>query len=128
MEMTVQRGRGYSPAEERGRLPVGEIPTDAIFSPVKRVNWDVKRARVGQDTGFDKLIMEIWTDGTIAPEEALSGSAAILIVKLLDPGIRTAAELVPAMTAPIAVIATRPTNLFNINFIFSTPCSRLTWV
>ena len=84
MEMTVQRGRGYSPAEERGRLPVGEIPTDAIFSPVKRVNWDVERARVGQDTGFDKLIMEIWTDGTIAPEEALSGSAAILIYHLRD--------------------------------------------
>ncbi len=84
MEMTVQRGRGYSPAEERGRLPVGEIPTDAIFSPVRRVNWDVERARVGQDTGFDKLIMEIWTDGTIAPEEALSGSATILMHHLRD--------------------------------------------
>jgi len=79
MEMTVQRGRGYSPAEDRGRLPVGEMPTDAIFSPVRRVNWDVERARVGQDTDFDKLIMEIWTDGTIAPEEALSGSATILM-------------------------------------------------
>ena len=84
MEMTVQRGRGYSPAEERGRLPVGEIPTDAIFSPVRRANWDVERARVGQDTGFDKLIMEIWTDGTIAPEEALSGSAAMLMQQLRD--------------------------------------------
>ena len=84
MEMTVQRGRGYSPADERGRLPVGEMPTDAIFSPVTRVNWDVERARVGQDTGFDKLIMEIWTDGTIAPEEALSGSATILMHHLRD--------------------------------------------
>lgn len=84
MEMTVQRGRGYSPAEERGRLPVGEIPTDAIYSPVRRANWEVKRARVGQDTGFDKLVMEIWTDGTIAPEEALSGSAAMLMQHLRD--------------------------------------------
>ena len=84
MEMTVQRGRGYSPADERGRLPVGEMPTDAIFSPVTRVNWDVERARVGQDTGFDKLIMEIWTDGTIVPEEALSGSATILMHHLRD--------------------------------------------
>ena len=84
MEMTVQRGRGYSPAEERGRLPVGEIPTDAIYSPVKRANWEVERARVGQDTGFDKLVMEIWTDGTIAPEEALSGSAAMLMQHLRD--------------------------------------------
>ena len=84
MELTVQRGRGYSPAEERGVLPVGDIPTDAIFSPVKRVNWDVESARVGQDTGYDKLVMEIWTDGTIAPEEALSGSAAILMHHLRD--------------------------------------------
>lgn len=84
MEMTVQRGRGYSPAEDRGRLPVGEMPTDAIYSPVKRVNWDVERARVGQDTGFDNLVMEIWTDGTIAPEEALSGSAAIMMHHLRD--------------------------------------------
>jgi DNA-directed RNA polymerase subunit alpha len=84
MELTVQRGRGYSPAEDRTVLPVGDIPTDAIFSPVKRVNWDVESARVGQDTGFDKLVMEIWTDGTIAPEEALSGSAAILMHHLHD--------------------------------------------
>ena len=84
IELTVQRGRGYSPAEERGVLPVGDIPTDAIFSPVKRVNWDVESARVGQDTGYDKLVMEIWTDGTIAPEEALSSSAAILMHHLVD--------------------------------------------
>ena len=50
IELTVQRGRGYSPAEDRGVLPVGDIPTDAIFSPVKRVKWDVESARVGQDT------------------------------------------------------------------------------
>ena len=84
IELTVQRGRGYSPAEDRGVLPVGDIPTDAIYSPVRRVNWDVESARVGQDTGFDKLVMEIWTDGTIAPEEALSGSAAIMMHHLRD--------------------------------------------
>lgn len=82
MEMTVQRGRGYSPAEERGRLPIGELPVDAIYSPSKRVNFNVERARIGQNTGFDKLVMEIWTDGTIAPEEALSTSAAILMQHL----------------------------------------------
>ena len=84
IEFVVQRGRGYSPAEERGTLPVGDIPTDAIYSPVKRVNWDIESARVGQDTGYDKLVMEIWTDGTIAPEEALSGSAAIMMHFLKD--------------------------------------------
>ncbi len=80
MELTVERGRGYSPAEERtGRLPIGELPVDAIYSPVKRVNWDVGSARVGQSTDFDRLEMEIWTDGTIGPEEALSTSAKIII-------------------------------------------------
>jgi DNA-directed RNA polymerase subunit alpha len=79
MEMTVEPGRGYSPAEERGRLPIGELPVDAIYSPVKRVNYDVERARVGQMTNYDKLIIEVWTDGTMRPQEALSQSARVLV-------------------------------------------------
>ena len=80
IEMTVERGRGYSPADDRlNRLPIGELPVDAIFSPVKRVNWDVASARVGQSTNFDRLVLEIWTDGTIGPEESLSTTAKILI-------------------------------------------------
>jgi DNA-directed RNA polymerase subunit alpha len=80
MEMTVERGRGYSPADDRtGRLPIGELPVDAIYSPVRRVNWDVGYARVGQSTNYDRLILEIWTDGTIGPEESLSTSAKIII-------------------------------------------------
>lgn len=80
IELTVERGRGYSPADDRiGRLPIGELPVDAIYSPVRRVNWDVGSARVLQSTNFDKLILEIWTDGTIGPEEALSTSAKIII-------------------------------------------------
>jgi DNA-directed RNA polymerase subunit alpha len=86
IEMNVDRGRGYSPSDERGRLPIGELPTDAIFNPVRRVNYEVGRARVGQDTSFDSLIMEIWTDGTIKPEEALSSSAQILMAHLRDIG------------------------------------------
>jgi len=82
IEFTVERGRGYSPANERGRLPIGELPVDAIFSPIKRVNWEVRAARVGQSTNYDKLILEIWTDGTIAPESALSTAAKILIEHL----------------------------------------------
>ena len=82
IEMTVSRGRGYSPAEERGKLPVGEIPTDAIFSPVRKVNFKVERTRIGQVSNFDRLIMEIWTDGTITPVESLSTSAQILIKHL----------------------------------------------
>ncbi len=80
LEFTVERGRGYSPASERGgHLPIGELPVDAIYSPVKRVNWEVGQARVGQSTAYDKLSLEIWTDGTISPERALSSAARILI-------------------------------------------------
>lgn len=79
IELTVQRGRGYSPAEERERLPLGEMPIDAIYSPIKRVNFDVERARVEQNTNYDKLVLEIWTDGTIRPETAMRESAALLI-------------------------------------------------
>jgi DNA-directed RNA polymerase subunit alpha len=82
IEFTVERGRGYAPSNERGRMPIGELPVDAIFSPVKRINWEVQSARVGQSTNYDKLILEIWTDGAIAPESALSTSAKILIEHL----------------------------------------------
>jgi DNA-directed RNA polymerase subunit alpha len=78
MEMTVARGRGYSPAEERGKLPVAEIPTDAIFSPIRKVNYKLERARIGQVSNFDRLIIDVWTDGTITPAEALSTGAQIL--------------------------------------------------
>jgi DNA-directed RNA polymerase subunit alpha len=82
MEFHVESGRGYSPAEERGRLPIGELPVDAIFSPIERVNFQIERARVGQKTNYDRLILEIWTDGSIAPEEAMSHAARILIEHL----------------------------------------------
>lgn len=83
MELTVQAGRGFSPAEERGRLPIGELPVDAIYSPLKRVNFDVEPARVGQRTNYDKLILEIWTDGTIRADEAMSQAAGILMQHLI---------------------------------------------
>lgn len=80
IEMTVGRGRGYTPAEERkDRLPIGELPVDAIYNPVQRVNFEVSSARVGQSTDYDMLTMEVWTDGTIEPEDALSDSAQILM-------------------------------------------------
>jgi len=82
MELTVQRGKGYSPAEERGKLPIGELPIDAIFGPIRKVGYEVERARVGQMTNFDRLIMEIWTDGTIQPLEALREAARILMKHL----------------------------------------------
>ena len=82
IEMTVESGRGYSPAEDRERLPISDLPVDAIFSPVRKVNYNVERARVGQMTNYDRLILEIWTDGTIRPNEALSQAAQILVTHL----------------------------------------------
>lgn len=80
IDLTVERGRGYSPSGERsGRLPIGELPIDAIYTPVKRVNYNVASARVGQSTAYDRLILEIWTDGTVPPEKALGASSKILI-------------------------------------------------
>ena len=80
IEMTVGRGRGYVPTEERkDRLPIGELPIDAIYNPVQRVNFEVGSARVGQSTHYDNLEIEVWTDGTLEPEEALSRSAKILM-------------------------------------------------
>jgi len=83
MEFEVRAGRGYSPAEERGRLPIGELPVDAIFSPIRRANFRVESARVGQRTNYDKLILEVWTDGTVRPEEAMSQAAQILMRHLV---------------------------------------------
>jgi DNA-directed RNA polymerase subunit alpha len=78
--MTVGKGRGYLPIEERkDRLPIGELPIDAIYNPVLRVKFEVGSARVGQSTEYDNLEIEVWTDGTLEPEEALSNSAKILM-------------------------------------------------
>ena len=80
IDFTVDRGRGYSPAGDRsGKLPIGELPVDAIYSPVKRVNFSVGQARVGQSTNYDRLVLEIWTDGTISPEKTLGTASKIVI-------------------------------------------------
>ncbi len=79
IELVVQVGRGYSPAEERGKLPIGEIPVDAIFSPVRKANFVVERARIGQTTDYDRLVLEITTDGTLSPHDALSSAAKVLV-------------------------------------------------
>lgn len=80
MEMVVKMGRGYVPAERNKEesQPIGTIPMDAIFSPIKKVNYTVTNARVGQITDYDKLTLELWTDGSLNPEEAIAHSAKIL--------------------------------------------------
>ena len=90
-EMTVARGRGYQPASEhyakRDEQVIGEIAIDAVFSPVQRVRYRVENTRVGQKTNYDKLIMDIWTDGTVSPDLVLVEGAKILR-KHLNPFVQ----------------------------------------
>ena len=80
MQMTLERGRGYVSADKNktASMPIGVIPIDSIFTPVKKVNYQVEDTRVGQITDYDKLTLEIWTNGTLKPEEAISSAAKIL--------------------------------------------------
>ncbi|MBS3758475.1 MAG: DNA-directed RNA polymerase subunit alpha [Desulfobacterales bacterium] len=80
MTMTVKAGRGYSLAETHKdpEAPIGTLPIDAVFSPINRVNYTIGNARVGQQTDYDKLTMEVWTDGAVAPENAIAYAAKIL--------------------------------------------------
>ncbi|MBE0479754.1 MAG: DNA-directed RNA polymerase subunit alpha [Dehalococcoidia bacterium] len=78
----VELGKGYVPAGRGDGLPLGVILIDAIFTPVRRVNFTVDRTRVGQVSNYDRLILEVWTDGTITPSKAVSDSADILVNQL----------------------------------------------
>lgn len=84
MELTVERGRGYVPADKNKRPDhvIGVIPIDSIFSPIQRVNYQITDTRVGNVTDYDKLTLEVWTDGSLRPEEAVSKSASIMVAHL----------------------------------------------
>ena len=79
MELVIENGKGYVPADSKVDQPIGVIPVDAIYTPVQKVNYTVEHTRVGQMTNFDKIVLDIWTDGTITPDEALRQSADILV-------------------------------------------------
>lgn len=97
IEMTVERGLGYSLAEERKISTVGVIPIDAIFTPINKVNYRVEQTRVGRQTNYDKLILEIWSDGTIDTRGALDKASNILVNyfrQIFDPsGTETKSEV-----------------------------------
>ncbi len=85
MELTVGRGRGYIRAEENKKYltdKIGVIAIDALYSPIERVNYEVENARVGQDDSYDKLILEVWTNGALLPQDAIREAASILITQL----------------------------------------------
>ena len=79
VEFNVERGRGYQPAGSTDGMPIGVIPVDAVFTPVRKVNYQVGKTRVGQVTNYDRLTLELWTDGTVNGVEAVSQSADILL-------------------------------------------------
>ena len=110
MDLTVERGVGYLGAERAEALPIGVIAVDAIFTPVRKVNYWVESMRVGQMTNYDKLTIEIETDGTIAPEEALSRSAEIL-VNQFRPFVTVGMAAVPAAGGRAASAALPPNML-----------------
>jgi len=79
LELTVETGRGFHSADRREGLPIGVIPIDALYSPVKKVNFGVESTRVGQVTNYDRLILEVWTDGTTTPDDAVAQGSQILV-------------------------------------------------
>ena len=111
LDLTVERGVGYIGAERAEALPIGVIAVDAIFTPVRKVNYWIDSVRVGQDTNHDKLTIEIETDGTITPEEALSRSAEILVNQF-----RPFVTVGMAAVAPVAATgaATLPSNMLDM--------------
>jgi DNA-directed RNA polymerase subunit alpha len=80
LEIQIRKGRGYVPAEENrpNDAPIGTIPVDSVFSPIRNVTYTIENTRVGQRTDYEKLVMEIWTDGSITPDDALTYSARIM--------------------------------------------------
>jgi DNA-directed RNA polymerase subunit alpha len=79
MELVVESGKGYVPAESKEGQAIGVIPVDAIFSPVQKVNYSVENTRVGQMTNYDKITLQIWTDGSLNPDEALKQASGVLV-------------------------------------------------
>jgi DNA-directed RNA polymerase subunit alpha len=79
LELTVERGKGYQTGDHREGLPIGVIPVDAIFTPIRKVNFSVENTRVGQVTDYERLLLDVWTDGTITPDDAVSQAANILV-------------------------------------------------
>lgn len=103
MELTVEKGRGYVPAErnKKQNQPIGVIPVDSIFTPVRKVNYTVENTRVGQITNYDRLVIDLWTNGAVRADEALREAARILIGYLqlftgLGDGIPLPAHQEPA--------------------------------
>ncbi|OGH07582.1 MAG: DNA-directed RNA polymerase subunit alpha [Candidatus Levybacteria bacterium RBG_16_35_11] len=95
MELTIERGMGYQVSEERKVSTLGVIPTDAVFTPVKRVTYEVSATRVGRQTNLDRLLLKVWTNGVVTPKEALDEASRVLasfFFQIYEPKTAPAAE------------------------------------
>jgi DNA-directed RNA polymerase subunit alpha len=108
MELTVNVGRGYVPAERNKTptMPIGTIPIDALFSPIRKVNYTIQNARVGQVTDYDKLTLEVWTNGSVLPQDAVAFAAKILKEQLsiwvnFEESEETSYQTVPGDEEPL---------------------------
>jgi DNA-directed RNA polymerase subunit alpha len=115
IELTVDRGRGYVPAEAQDGLPIGMIAVDAVYSPVTKVNYVVERTRIGQKTDYDQLVLEVWTDGAIAPGDALSQAARILMEQSQVIAAYAQGETDFGDAAPLGVFAPAETDSRSID-------------
>ncbi|HEU0168944.1 MAG TPA: DNA-directed RNA polymerase subunit alpha, partial [Chloroflexota bacterium] len=79
MEFTVERGKGYVPSDQKAGLPIGVIPVDAIYTPIEKVVYSTEHTRAGQAFNYDRLLIEIWTDGTMSPTDAIQQGAEVLV-------------------------------------------------
>ncbi|MBN18210.1 MAG: DNA-directed RNA polymerase subunit alpha [Chloroflexi bacterium] len=110
MELNVARGSGYAIAGDSEGLPIGTLPIDAVFSPIRKVNYNVEPIRVGKNTNYEKLIFEVWTDNTLTPVEAVKKAANLLIGKLfLFTAVDNNGEVISDSTS-----AKIPHELYNV--------------
>jgi DNA-directed RNA polymerase subunit alpha len=110
MELTVTRGSGFVEAEAVEGQPIGEIPVDSIYTPIRKVEYNVGAARVGQSVNLDRLVLRVWTDGTITPEDAVTQSSRILVEQFrlfnqLTPGYEEPVEVSTGGVRPAATSA-----------------------
>lgn len=123
MELTVEKGLGYSLAEDRRTSTLGVLPTDAVFTPIKRVNYEVSATRVGRQTNLDRLVLKIWTNGVVKPKEALDIAARILssyFSQVYEPKETASLETAPSASGVSDAVAKLtideldlPTRIYN---------------
>ena len=120
VEFDVELSKGYREAESSGNLPVGVIPVDAIFTPIRKVNFNVEPIHVGQETSHERLWLEVWTDGTVTPSEAVSRAASTLIEQLsplsgLSRAVLEQGPKEPTRPSIAPELATMPVEQLNLS-------------